>query len=77
MSANFERHLVPASERAAEFERLCALQSVDPEELRRRWETGELDPDAGYDDTSPYFGKDIAGLVMLLDQPLHQPVRRA
>jgi hypothetical protein len=68
-------HLVEVKERKAEYERLCRLEGLDPDTLRRDWEAGEVDPDAGYDRTSRYYGKDVASLVMLLDQPLPHRAR--
>jgi hypothetical protein len=51
---------------AVEFERRCVAQGVDPAALRAAWASGNLDPDAGYDPDSPWFGKDVAGLTMFL-----------
>lgn len=74
---DLSRHLVDPHEREVEFERLCRQQDLDPGEVRAAVAAGELDPDAGYDPASPFFGKDVATLVMLLTAPQKQPVRRA
>ena len=59
---------VGPEEREAEYQRRCRSRGADPEQLRAAWQAG-LDPDAGYDQASPWFGTDVAGLTMLLDLP--------
>jgi hypothetical protein len=72
----FEEHLVKPQERLEVFEQLCVDQGLDPAKIVDLWEHGELDPDARYDPTSEFHGKDIASLVMLLEEPLREPARR-
>jgi hypothetical protein len=71
------QHLADPHDWEVEFRRLCAKQGIDPEQFRAAWAAGEIDPDAGYDPNSPYFGKDVATLGMLLPTPLSQHARRA
>lgn len=71
-------HLVEDPEvRGMEFTRRCVAQGIDPAAFAVAWTAGEIDPDAGYDPDSPYYGKDIATLGMLLEAPRVQPARRA
>ena len=63
------QHLADPHDREVEFQRLCRQQGIDPERFRSAWAAGEVDPDAGYDPDSPYHGKDIATLSMLLPAP--------
>jgi hypothetical protein len=71
------RHLADPHDREVEFQRLCRQQGLDPEQLRAAWAAGEVDPDAGYEPDSPYHGKDIATLAMLLPATHVRPARRA
>jgi hypothetical protein len=78
MNDAFEHeHLVSAEQRQDAFQELCAAMDLNPDKVRRFWEAGELDPDAGYDPASLFYGKDIASLVMLLESPLPQHAARA
>jgi hypothetical protein len=70
-------HLADRHDREVEFQRLCRKQGVNPERFRAAWAAGEIDPDAGYDPDSPYRGKDIATLAMMLPAVHMQPARRA
>jgi hypothetical protein len=70
-------HLADPHDREVEFQRLCLQLGIDPEQFRAAWAAGEVDPDAGYDPGSPYHGKDVATLAMLLPAPHKQPARRA
>jgi hypothetical protein len=75
--SDLSRHLADPHDREVEFRRLCRQQDVDPEQFRAAWAAGEIDPDAGYDADSPYHGKDIATLAMLLPAAHLRPARRA
>ena len=70
-------HLADPHDREVEFQRLCQQLGIDPEQFRAAWAAGEIDPDAGYDPDSPYHGKDVATLAMLLPATHKQPTRRA
>jgi hypothetical protein len=70
-------HVADPQDREVEFRRLCRLEDIDPERFRAAWMAGEVDPDAGYNPDSPYYGKDIATLAMLLPAAHLQPARRA
>jgi hypothetical protein len=74
---DFGRHMADPQAREREFVRRCAAQDIDATVFRRDWEAGRIDPDAGYDPASPYFGKDVAALGMLLEVPRMQHARRA
>jgi hypothetical protein len=74
---DLSRHLADPHDREVEFQRLCRQQGIDPERFRAAWAAGEIDPDAGYDPDSPYHGKDVATLAMLLPAAHLPPARRA
>jgi hypothetical protein len=69
-------HLADPEDRLMAFRDLCAAQDLDADKILHLWERGQLDPDAGYDPESQFHGKDIASLVLLLEDPLREPARR-